>query len=459
MYAPRQRWIGFKEERPQTWIELLNCLHPKTPHPVLYRGSPVEGWRILSDLQKHAGARAREAERMALADMLQHSPGERSLRSSPGARGGGCGPDGLLGTLGRMARARGPTRLVPWSRNPLVGLYFAAVHAPSRGSQAIKDAVVWVLDPSALSADRQVSTGSAPSSTFLTCRWQPAPGGLASLSIEASAEDVREALRAAAESSTDAAVASAFRSVSWGSERLPASRAVSSALAELELIEALAAGGGAPQAGGEQPSPAVGGYYVFFTPDLTPSERAQGTVYSLASSPEAVLDEWLERWSPGAVTRVVVPAGLRCEALHKLSIASVTDRQLWPDIGGLTRWVIFSGMPPDSWPQPRAPGSPEPPQAQQSRQREREELAAKERAAAAEQQQQGQKSATEGAVRTYRPESWDEVVAVFFGDDIAWSPEFNVFRSQFIFRGQASTAFKLTTKLQRMAGQYPKALA
>jgi hypothetical protein len=64
----------------------------------------------------------------------------------------------------------------------------------------------------------------------------------------------------------------------------------------------------------------------------------QYALFSLASRPDARLDEWLEA-RPQLVRRVVVPAELKWEVRDKLDQANVTERVLFPGLDGLSRWL------------------------------------------------------------------------------------------------------------------------
>lgn len=76
----------------------------------------------------------------------------------------------------------------------------------------------------------------------------------------------------------------------------------------------------------------------------------QHALFSLMSSPRAVMDDWLGR-HPELVRRVVVPAELKWEIRDKLDQANVNERILFPDLDGLSRWLARYYLPA-----PRAAG-------------------------------------------------------------------------------------------------------
>lgn len=80
--------------------------------------------------------------------------------------------------------------------------------------------------------------------------------------------------------------------------------------------------------------------FVLFLEPPSLDERIvnQYALFSLMSSPEARLDEWLER-RPGLARRIVVPAELKWEVRDKLDQANVTERVLFPGLDGIARWL------------------------------------------------------------------------------------------------------------------------
>jgi hypothetical protein len=70
----------------------------------------------------------------------------------------------------------------------------------------------------------------------------------------------------------------------------------------------------------------------------------QFALFSLMSSPRAVMDDWLRR-NPALCRRVVVPAALKWEIRDKLDQANVNERILFPDLDGLSRWLARYYLP------------------------------------------------------------------------------------------------------------------
>lgn len=70
----------------------------------------------------------------------------------------------------------------------------------------------------------------------------------------------------------------------------------------------------------------------------------QFALFSLMSSPTAVVDDWL-RDNPALCRRIVVPAALKWEIRDKLDQANVNERVLFPDLDGLSRWLARYYLP------------------------------------------------------------------------------------------------------------------
>ena len=95
----------------------------------------------------------------------------------------------------------------------------------------------------------------------------------------------------------------------------------------------------------------------------------QLALFSLMSSPQARLDEWLAR-HPDLFRKVHIPAGLKWEIRDKLDQANVNERVLFPGLDGLSRWLTRYYTPTPTAPDRRqgskaplrkAPRSPVPP--------------------------------------------------------------------------------------------------
>jgi hypothetical protein len=64
----------------------------------------------------------------------------------------------------------------------------------------------------------------------------------------------------------------------------------------------------------------------------------QFALFSLMSSPQARLDDWLAR-HPGIVRRILIPASMKWEIRDKLDQANINERVLFPGLDGLSRWL------------------------------------------------------------------------------------------------------------------------
>jgi hypothetical protein len=73
-------------------------------------------------------------------------------------------------------------------------------------------------------------------------------------------------------------------------------------------------------------------------PSLDPRILNQFALFSLMSAPTATMDAWV-REHPELCRRVVVPAELKWEIRDKLDQANVSERTLFPDLDGLSRWL------------------------------------------------------------------------------------------------------------------------
>jgi hypothetical protein len=73
-------------------------------------------------------------------------------------------------------------------------------------------------------------------------------------------------------------------------------------------------------------------------PSIDPRIVNQFALFSLMSSPQARLDEWLAS-QPALARRVVIPAALKWEIRDKLDQANINERVLFPGLDGLSRWL------------------------------------------------------------------------------------------------------------------------
>ncbi len=110
-----------------------------------------------------------------------------------------------------------------------------------------------------------------------------------------------------------------------------------------------------------QPDP-----FVLFLepPSLDARIVHQHALFSLMSTAEGELQKWLDD-HPELFFRVIIPAHLKWEARDKLDQANITERVLFPGLGGLSRWLhrhytpvgpAALGRPPISG-DPLAPGA------------------------------------------------------------------------------------------------------
>ena len=84
----------------------------------------------------------------------------------------------------------------------------------------------------------------------------------------------------------------------------------------------------------------LGDDFVVFVEPPSFDERIvnQYALFSLMSSAEASLDEWLAE-RPKLVRRIVIPAELKWEVRDKLDQSNINERVLFPGLDGLSRWV------------------------------------------------------------------------------------------------------------------------
>jgi hypothetical protein len=75
----------------------------------------------------------------------------------------------------------------------------------------------------------------------------------------------------------------------------------------------------------------------------------QLALFSVMSSPQAELSEWLRR-HPDLCRRVEIPAALKWEIRDKLDQANVNERVLFPGLDGLSRWLARYYTPSTSAP-------------------------------------------------------------------------------------------------------------
>lgn len=80
-------------------------------------------------------------------------------------------------------------------------------------------------------------------------------------------------------------------------------------------------------------------FVVFLEPaSLDDKIINQAALFSLMSTPDALLDEWLAS-RPEAWRRVIVPAELKWEVRDRLDQMNLTERVLFPGLDGLGAWL------------------------------------------------------------------------------------------------------------------------
>jgi hypothetical protein len=80
-------------------------------------------------------------------------------------------------------------------------------------------------------------------------------------------------------------------------------------------------------------------FVVFLEPpSLDPRIVNQFALFSLMSSPEATLDDWLAA-HPTLARRIIIPGALKWEIRDKLDQANINERVLFPGLDGLSRWL------------------------------------------------------------------------------------------------------------------------
>jgi hypothetical protein len=82
-----------------------------------------------------------------------------------------------------------------------------------------------------------------------------------------------------------------------------------------------------------------GEFVVFLEPPSLDARIVnQYALFSLMSSPDAMLDDWLRKHS-ATFRRIIVPAAVKWEVRDKLDQANITERVLFPGLDGLSRWL------------------------------------------------------------------------------------------------------------------------
>ena len=80
-------------------------------------------------------------------------------------------------------------------------------------------------------------------------------------------------------------------------------------------------------------------FVVFLEPpSIDPRIASQFALFSVMSSPEISLDEWLAG-RPQLAKKIVIPAAMKWEVRDKLDQAGITERMLYPGLDGLAKWL------------------------------------------------------------------------------------------------------------------------
>ena len=90
-------------------------------------------------------------------------------------------------------------------------------------------------------------------------------------------------------------------------------------------------------------------FVVFFEPPSMDDRIVnQFAFFSVMSDSSAVLDGWLEK-HPELWRKIVIPASLKWEIRDKLDQANVTERVLFPGLGGLSLYLKRQYSPKSSF--------------------------------------------------------------------------------------------------------------
>ncbi len=120
------------------YMELIQSLQRKAGHSLWFRGNGRDQFKLVPTLYRHASQKS-ESEHRKLEVELMARFRQRSIPYL--TRDLQDDWDALF----FMQHYGVPTRLLDWTENPLVGLYFALMS--SRSARSKTSAIVWVLDP------------------------------------------------------------------------------------------------------------------------------------------------------------------------------------------------------------------------------------------------------------------------------------------------------------------------
>ncbi len=174
-----------------------------------------------------------------------------------------------------------PTRLLDWTYSPLVALHFAT----SDARHDHEDGVVWMLDSAACAARLPASLS----------------GLLAREGSVVFTADLLSSL----------------------SDVTPAAPTFDAEIGWLERLER------------DYGEPFL---LLLEPPSIDQRIVQQSALFALLSSPDAVPERWLQD-RPHLARRVTVPRELKAEVRDRLDQFNVTERTLFPDLHGLSRWL------------------------------------------------------------------------------------------------------------------------
>lgn len=284
-----------KEYRADDWNALLDLLYRdawdeatgRHRSPYVFRGLSNRDYRLDTSLTRFVGDSDRwDLELHLLRDFYKYA--QREIRE----------PKSVWHLLAVVQHHGLPTRLVDWTRSPLVAAYFATAGSPE------VDGVVWMVDYRG--AHDLLPEG------IQAIRRREAPDVF---DIDALAEVEFEIEHEAGLDAAPTAGAGDGRG--------------SGVLHLLAIKDALAA------FDSHHSEPCV----IFFEPPAI-DERIvnQSSVFSVLSDPTLPMDEWLER-HPRLYREVIVPGELKAEFRDKLDQANINQRVLFPGLDGLAGWL------------------------------------------------------------------------------------------------------------------------
>lgn len=90
----------------------------------------------------------------------------------------------------------------------------------------------------------------------------------------------------------------------------------------------------------------AGDFVLFFEPPALDARiYNQFAYFSIASRPDLLLDDYLEGLDAVPWRKVVIPADLKWEVRDKLDQRNISERVLFPGLGGLSEWLKRYYMP------------------------------------------------------------------------------------------------------------------